>query len=648
MINGIFDVRDPAFGALGDGTTDDTVAIQNAINAASAYPAGGPSSGGTVYFPAGNYVIGTPGVQPPNLYVTGKVNLEGSPGAILTLSALPTVTPLEPNLMIAPGFWISLGSASPSDVSQGSLWSGRISGLRFTVNPNIALLPDTPQNYANLPGSELAFYILYFHNCDGFTIENNVFDIEAYATSTPSPCSMSGTGNAPWNPVPPHLSNGTIRGNIIKAAMGYYGEAGIAVAGGDALANRGWNIVIENNHISGVADEVIGLHGISNAIVRDNFCCGTKAGIWLEHCQSFIVEGNHVERGPAAAMPLWGLGAGTWWQGGLILAAIEDADYTAPPCTDGRIVNNEFVVSPPPGTPAPLQIPTAPVPGTHNFMQLGGLRRAIVANNLLRCDTPFVSQPALIVEPFASPGGWIDSEGLDQDQIARPRDIRIEGNRAVGAAVNGDPGLYPGAQGVFQMGESQPGGPSAVNCQIAGPITWHGNEANSFIVFGTRSSFSVSNQIIGASGSGMQNVDGYLVPDALLLWIGTAVDTGRHTVVVAENGGGARFFPLRHGIVFYVKATVSRPVPAGTVIKVHLAKNGAINPSDDLEIDSATPYAKRRYYGATSPGANNQFTPDDFLEAHVERATHVHRHGEIHVRIELFGMYTGNGSVPGR
>jgi hypothetical protein len=209
-------------------------------------------------------------------------------------------------------------------------------------------------------------------------------------------------------------------------------------------------------------------------------------------------------------------------------------------------------------------------------------------------------------------------------------------------------GTPDSAQGVFQMGESHTGGPSAVNCQIAGPITWHGNEANSFVVFGTQSSFSISNQVIGASGSGMQNVDGYLVPDALLLWSGTAVDTGRHTVVAAENGGGARFFPLRRGIVFYVKATVSRPIPAGTVIKVHLAKNGAINPSDDLEIDSTTPYAKRRYYGATSPGANNQFTPGDFLEAHVERATHIHQHGEIHIRIELLGMYTGSGSVPGR
>jgi len=41
-----------AFGALGDGTTDDTTAIQNAINAADA------AGGGVVYLPNGIYVIG--------------------------------------------------------------------------------------------------------------------------------------------------------------------------------------------------------------------------------------------------------------------------------------------------------------------------------------------------------------------------------------------------------------------------------------------------------------------------------------------------------------------------------------------------------------------------------------------------------------
>lgn len=52
---GWFVVTDPAYGAVGDGVTDDRAAIQAAIDACKA------ASGGTVYFPPGVYLIGQSG-----------------------------------------------------------------------------------------------------------------------------------------------------------------------------------------------------------------------------------------------------------------------------------------------------------------------------------------------------------------------------------------------------------------------------------------------------------------------------------------------------------------------------------------------------------------------------------------------------------
>ena len=47
------------FGAQGDGTTDDTSEIQSAINSL-------PSTGGTIYFPKGDYLLSEPGIKIEN------------------------------------------------------------------------------------------------------------------------------------------------------------------------------------------------------------------------------------------------------------------------------------------------------------------------------------------------------------------------------------------------------------------------------------------------------------------------------------------------------------------------------------------------------------------------------------------------------
>lgn len=79
-------VKDPAYGAKGDGTTVDTTAIQNAINAVAT------AGGGTVYLPAGTYVCS-------GLYLASKVTLAGAGmGA--------TVMIMDPATVPGTGSWV--------------------------------------------------------------------------------------------------------------------------------------------------------------------------------------------------------------------------------------------------------------------------------------------------------------------------------------------------------------------------------------------------------------------------------------------------------------------------------------------------------------------------------------------------------------
>jgi Pectate lyase superfamily protein len=65
-VNGlVFNVKDSAYGAKGNGAADDAAAIQAALNAAKA------AGGGIVYFPAGTYIVGETLTQPSSTTLMG-------------------------------------------------------------------------------------------------------------------------------------------------------------------------------------------------------------------------------------------------------------------------------------------------------------------------------------------------------------------------------------------------------------------------------------------------------------------------------------------------------------------------------------------------------------------------------------------------
>ncbi|MEU4236046.1 glycosyl hydrolase family 28-related protein [Actinoplanes sp. NPDC026619] len=65
----LINVKDPQYGAAGDGRTDDTAAIQAALDAAAPNPIGGRA--GRVYLPPGDYLVGP-------LVIGQRVTLEGA------------------------------------------------------------------------------------------------------------------------------------------------------------------------------------------------------------------------------------------------------------------------------------------------------------------------------------------------------------------------------------------------------------------------------------------------------------------------------------------------------------------------------------------------------------------------------------------
>lgn len=128
----VLSVKD--FGAKGDGGTDDTAAIQAALEAA-------PANGGIVFFPAGTYRVTS------TLTIPGVTDISGGSGGITgTVKPVRLVGQHCPNLLGTPGAgaqgasaikWDASGSATPCiDASGGSKhwWFGGIEDLALLDN----------------------------------------------------------------------------------------------------------------------------------------------------------------------------------------------------------------------------------------------------------------------------------------------------------------------------------------------------------------------------------------------------------------------------------------------------------------------------------------------------------------------------------
>jgi len=163
----MYDVK--SYGAVGDGVTDDTAAIQSAINAAA--------NGGTVFFPEGNYLI--KGTGPQLLLITKPIRILGS-GNKSVLKVDATVPSTTDVIRISPdpatGWFIGIDALTISPASG--------TPARHAINLDITnsgqyLAKLNIQNCSMGQFGGRGIYLTNPSNMDGFftsTIQNNAIN----------------------------------------------------------------------------------------------------------------------------------------------------------------------------------------------------------------------------------------------------------------------------------------------------------------------------------------------------------------------------------------------------------------------------------------------------------------------------------------
>lgn len=106
----IINVKSSTYGAVGDGVTDDTAAIQAAIDAAEA------ASSGTVFFPPGDYLISSPLIMD-----SGYVTLDGGNFAKITFNDAGYAIELKTNFCEIKNLTFNIGTTASGGILLGEV-----------------------------------------------------------------------------------------------------------------------------------------------------------------------------------------------------------------------------------------------------------------------------------------------------------------------------------------------------------------------------------------------------------------------------------------------------------------------------------------------------------------------------------------------
>lgn len=215
-------VRNPPFNATGNGTTDDSAALNTAL---------AQGCGGSVYFPAGTYLIAAPlNAMACSITIYG----DGSSSSVVKLGG-------PGSSVYSPVFSFS-GTGNNITVHDIGLQGQRIRavGMQFLSLSTANVYNVVIQNFGNTPGYSLGNHTeddgIYAAGVDTLTVSNSI---------------ITGNERSGVEMIPVHTA--TISGNIISG-NGYYAGVGEWLSGTDGPLNIQFLNNIARNNGSGGFD----------------------------------------------------------------------------------------------------------------------------------------------------------------------------------------------------------------------------------------------------------------------------------------------------------------------------------------------------------------------------------------------------------
>lgn len=168
-------VKNPTYGAVGDGTANDTTEIQAAIDAA-----GSVAGGATVFFPPGIYKISAPLVVPSGVYLLGcgwgNTIIRAAAASVMDAMITTSVVQLNWTMTIT-DIQLDGNRTNGAAVDNGILWFGASDSTIQRVR-----VVQVAGNGINLTGSSLPLLGtankllgINIRGCDGIGILNDVF-----------------------------------------------------------------------------------------------------------------------------------------------------------------------------------------------------------------------------------------------------------------------------------------------------------------------------------------------------------------------------------------------------------------------------------------------------------------------------------------